>query len=1045
MTLPTLGQLPLHSVVMASAGTGKTHQLSTRLIALLAKGAPVGSILATTFTRKAAGEILERVLRRLARAAHDDKERDALGQSLGEPITRDRCRAALIDLVRQSNRLGIMTLDSWMGRIATGFGLDLGLPPGWSIIDDAHDQALRDRAINDALGETYDPRLADVFEALSNGRPKRAVHRHAGDAVASAYDIYLDAAQSREAWDRIAPPASGVTREEAINAMRTLVVPLTRAGTPVVHWSNAVRKIIIALETLDADAVLESTLIARVLDGEPFSRVPIDDAARAAAGPAIAFAKGVCLERLRRRNLAVFDLLDRFHAGYERRKAAAGAMRFDDVPRRLVAASLEGRLDELYYRLDGATHHVLLDEFQDTSRIQYRVLAPVLDEILAVGDASRSMFCVGDVKQSLYAWRGAEPAILQGLPGAYPQIEVGTLARSYRSSPRVLDAVNQVFSTLSANPALSAINLGALWRDSYPMHEANAALPGYACLRTCNAPDKQAGQRPADMLVHAAAERAAALHREAPHATIGVLVRRNARIGPLIHALQAMGIDAAEEGGARLTDSPVVAAALSMLHLASYPGDSAARYHVGTTPLGRIVSIDPCDARTARHAATRLRRVLAREGISAFLARCQRLLAPALSPRDFDRFDRLVDLAREFDETAVASPAAFVELATETTVENAHPAPVRVMTVHASKGLEFDAVVLPDLEMGWSIKPGSILTQRADDPAARVTLATFCPPTHVRRTDADLDALHNQRLARAVDEELCGLYVAMTRARLVLEMIIAPAKSDTLSPGGAKVLRGSLVGAAPVDPSQVLWTNQQSGDESWTKGVRLAPPSDVSPQVVDLRLASRPAPTWKLPGRSPSAAKAATLVDLGELWQVADESAADRGTLLHLWFSLIAWSEDPAPTDEALFSAAAAEGIDQAWAGSILPAFRAACRQISPILSRSRYPEPIVEARPEVPFVVRDIDPVTGEAAVMTGRIDRLVVVRDARGTPIRAEIIDFKSDSVPTSEALSERARMYTPQMQAYRRAASTMLGLEAGRIAATLVFTSTGQDVSV
>lgn len=1041
----TIGKLPLHCVVMASAGTGKTHQLSTRLIALLAMGAPAGSILATTFTRKAAGEIIERVLRRLSRAANSEKDLATLSDSLGEAITQDRCRSMLIDLIRQSNRLGIMTLDSWMGRIATGFGLDLGLAPGWSIIEDAQDQALRDAAVSDALGDAFDPRLVDVLLALSNGRSKRAVHRHVSDAVHGAYDVFLDAACAGSVWAHFAPPEARVTREQALDSLRTLAIPLTKTGTPRKNWAHAIQQARAALEALDPDALLDNTLMERVITREPYDRVPIDKAIVAAFLPAIEFARGICLERLHRRNLAIFDLLDKFHAGYERRKAAAGAMRFDDVPRRLVEASLQGRLGELYYRLDGATHHVLLDEFQDTARVQHRVLAPVLDEILSVGDASRSMFCVGDVKQALYAWRGAEPGILRGLPLAYPQIGVGTLSRSYRSSPLVLDAVNRVFGSITSNLALASVRLGALWSDPFPTHEAHEPLPGVARLISSEQHSKELGQRRADMLIAAAAARAAALHREAPHASIGVLVRRNARIGPLIHALQDRGIEAAEEGGARLTDSPAVAVALSMLHLAGFPGDSAAAYHVGASPLGPILNIDPRNLGSARHAASRLRRALSRDGISAFLERCQRRLAPHLAPRDFDRFDRLVDLARDFDESARAGPAAFVELASQTTVENSRPAPVRVMTVHASKGLEFDAVILPDLDSSWALKSGTILCERAHDEAAAVTLATFCPPAHVRRVDPRLEALHTTRLSRAIDEELCCLYVAMTRARLVLEMIISPAKGDTLSPGAAKVLRGALVGESPVLPDQILWTNEDANAPSWVGGVRTPAPDVPPPPQVDLVCAPMPAPTWKLPGRSPSAAKDASIVDLGELWQRPDESAAQRGTLLHLWFSLVNWSEDPTPAEPALLAAARADGHDLAWARSVLPAFHAAIRLAKPVLSRSRYPEKDVSLRPEVPFVVRDTDPVTGELAVMTGRIDRLAIVNDPGGTPLRAEIIDFKSDAVPTPQALHERTKAYTPQMHAYRRAAAAMLALEPGQVKATLLFTANGVTASV
>src|SRR5262245_32896362 len=93
-----------HVVIRASAGTGKTYQLAVRFIGLLAAGSRPEEILATTFTRKAAGEILDRVLHWLARAAADDEQRANLAEAIGDPgLTRDRCRDLLIATVRRLN------------------------------------------------------------------------------------------------------------------------------------------------------------------------------------------------------------------------------------------------------------------------------------------------------------------------------------------------------------------------------------------------------------------------------------------------------------------------------------------------------------------------------------------------------------------------------------------------------------------------------------------------------------------------------------------------------------------------------------------------------------------------------------------------------------------------------------------------------------------------------------------------------------------------------------------------------------------------------
>src|SRR6185436_10773775 len=123
-------------LIRASAGTGKTFQLSNRYLALL-RHAPADRILAVTFTRKAAGEILERILTRLADAVLDDKKRQDLSKFLGgKELTADECRALLASTVRQLHRVKVATLDSFFSRLATSMPLELGLSPNWSIADD---------------------------------------------------------------------------------------------------------------------------------------------------------------------------------------------------------------------------------------------------------------------------------------------------------------------------------------------------------------------------------------------------------------------------------------------------------------------------------------------------------------------------------------------------------------------------------------------------------------------------------------------------------------------------------------------------------------------------------------------------------------------------------------------------------------------------------------------------------------------------------------------------------------------------------------------
>jgi ATP-dependent exoDNAse (exonuclease V) beta subunit len=165
-------------VIRASAGTGKTFQLSNRFIGLAAAGEPLDTILATTFTRKAAGEILDRVLTRLAEAALDSKKLAELTKHVGDSsLDRARCLDILHNLLRQLHRIRVGTLDHFFIQIARSFSLDLGLPPGWRIVDEVVDHRLRAEAIRRVLEDKPTQDTVRLMHLLTKGEASRSVSR----------------------------------------------------------------------------------------------------------------------------------------------------------------------------------------------------------------------------------------------------------------------------------------------------------------------------------------------------------------------------------------------------------------------------------------------------------------------------------------------------------------------------------------------------------------------------------------------------------------------------------------------------------------------------------------------------------------------------------------------------------------------------------------------------------------------------------------------------------------------------------------------------
>ncbi|MEC8240703.1 MAG: UvrD-helicase domain-containing protein, partial [Planctomycetota bacterium] len=133
-----------NTIIRASAGTGKTFQLSNRYLKLLVDGVNPESILASTFTRKASGEILDRIIQRLARAANSSTESQSLAGELGlETLPQSQARPLLVRLLHRLHLLQISTLDSHFSKLARRHCLELGLSPQWSIVQSARDIWLR--------------------------------------------------------------------------------------------------------------------------------------------------------------------------------------------------------------------------------------------------------------------------------------------------------------------------------------------------------------------------------------------------------------------------------------------------------------------------------------------------------------------------------------------------------------------------------------------------------------------------------------------------------------------------------------------------------------------------------------------------------------------------------------------------------------------------------------------------------------------------------------------------------------------------------------
>ncbi|MDH3583452.1 MAG: UvrD-helicase domain-containing protein [Phycisphaerae bacterium] len=1034
-----------HLVIRASAGTGKTFRLTNRYIGLLAAGAAPETILAVTFTRKAAGEIARRLLRRLAEAATDPSAADELAGHLQMPgLGPERCSQMLSGLVRSMHRLSIGTLDSFFGGVARSFSLELDLSPGWSIASELEDDQLRNRAIGDVLAEHETAGLVELIRLMHGGEARRGVAQQIRTAVGRLHDLYAEAPDD-DAWGWVEPPdpPSVEALAAAAEALEDAAPALTKAGAPRKRWVEALADARAAASVGDwrsivcgRDGGFRGLGGAVAQNMEMYDRGTIDDQVRAVFRVFADIVRSEDLTRLAQQNRSTHRLLASFDRHYRQRQRRAHRLRFSDVTERIAAAAMD--LHELYYRLDGRVHHVLLDEFQDTSLSQWRVLEPMVCEITAQVAGDRSFFCVGDVKQAIYGWRGGEAALMTGLVGALRgAVREEPLEESQRSSPVIMETVNRVFGGVAGSPALEDWpEAAAAWAAGFAEHrsaERVADRTGHAELLVAR--EEATGLGPRTQALRDAAILAADLVERAPGRTIGLLVRRNAAVARLIYELRHLGIVASEEGGNPLTDAPAVSLLLSVLRLADHPSDSAARYHVARSPLGPAMGlVDYDDACAAAALAAAVRRRLMDEGYGPVIMGWIDILAPHCDLRNLRRLLQLADQAHAYDGVAALRPGDFVRHVQRRRVEDATAAPVRVMTVHQAKGLEFDAVICPELDVllsPWSPPPPA-LTDRAD-PAARPRRVSLAGRGSVRSWLPELGEMAGQHERRAIADSLSLLYVAMTRAVHGL-YLIAPPTEGVRSRGKswADLLTTALTGGRERPLSDgPLWT-APTGDPFWAEsGPAAETPPEPRPFDAGPVVLAAPAHD-KLPRghRSASSREGGGVMDAADVLDLQRVDALAYGTAIHAMCEQVGFLDEQSPDVGAMVAAARATG----WGGDA----PAEAESLVAVLGRGEVAAALV--RPAGGALLRREEPFAyaAEGQMYTGVFDRLVLIEDG-GNIVAAQVLDFKTDRIDAS-GVGERVAFYKPQMDEYRRAACALYGLAPTVVTARLLFLAPG-----
>jgi ATP-dependent exoDNAse (exonuclease V) beta subunit/pimeloyl-ACP methyl ester carboxylesterase len=807
-------------LIRASAGTGKTYQLSNRLLQIVLSGQEVDGILATTFTRKAAGEIMHRMLQRLALACIDPKKQLELASGLPDvDASPDACLVALRRVASSIHRLQIGTLDSFFAQLARTSSLDMGLPASWESIDPAEEPRVQSQAITEML-ELHDRNtLLSIMYMLTKGESSRRISDDVRAAVGSGYALFRETKEVD--WRQLAVPNAPDLKEiqealETIAGCRFNDRQIDPQMDKLCQW---------AVQS-DWEQVIQHGVMTAVRKDPPtYYRKKLEAKLVAAIECLADAAKTSLLASCRGQTEATFQTLEAYDRAYNKLVRRQRRLAFADVTHLLAqwtsrtgsnqSSSTTDRtgIAQMEYRLDSKIQHLLLDEFQDTSPAQWQILQPLAASLGGAPRSEQSFFCVGDTKQAIYGWRGGVAQIFEAVKQSVSGLQETKLFESRRNSLPVTQAVNQVFQNLAMHGNFAGCESTAQrWSVEFPEHTTvHTDTLGYVQLQ--NLPEIEdndlSSQEKRLELLEFAADQIAQL-TSISTASVGVLFRTNDDVARMMALLRNRNVSASQDGGNPLNDSAAVELILSLVHLADHPGDKICEFHVRSSPLQQIL---PAEVQGNSVELSRwFRRRVSQDGLGRTIQWVSSQLASHLSWWDQQRLVQLVRSAQAFSDRG-RRLREFESLVEQTRIALPTEAQVKVMTIHRSKGLEFDAVFLPALDQSLS-KRAPYLIARQPDPCL--------PPDGVLRymnssVQAILPDSWQQAFAMdkasGITEALCLLYVAMTRARQALYMFTI-ASGKNARQDFSSLLHSTLASGNPsVDqPSAMLY---QIGQVNW--------------------------------------------------------------------------------------------------------------------------------------------------------------------------------------------------------------------------------------
>ncbi len=1041
----------------ANAGSGKTRVLTDRVARLLLDDVPPQRILCLTYTKAAASEMQNRLFRRLGEWAMLDAAE--LGKKLHDLGVEDRldgetlrkARRLFARAIETPGGLKIQTIHSFCASLLRRFPLEAGVSPQFVEMDDRAARRLREEIVEELAERSQDAfdGIAKLFtgEALDDLTSEIAKHR-------AGFPKTVDPASIWQLFN-LAPGYSEADLLGSVflggeGALFASLLPALRAGSANdIKAADRLAGVSLSPPTLAALPEFESVFLTGPNAKEPFSAkigsVPTKATQAKIAGmmpelnDLMARVEGARENRLAlsaaQKTLALHRFAAVFLPAYQQRKQRHGWLDFDDLI--LKARDLltdPGVAEWVLYRLDGGIDHILVDEAQDTSPVQWQVIDLLAQEFTTGQgtrpDVRRTIFVVGDKKQSIYSFQGADPDGFDRMKDHFGARlkDVATplqdllLEYSFRSADAILTLVDNTFHE-GARRGLGREVIHRAFKtdlpgraDLWPVIEKaeDVEKPHWADPVDTIAPGHHAVQlaaRIAEQIKTMIArgdtlgdERDGKTLRRAvrPGDFLILVQRRSDLFHEIIRACKSAGLDIAGADRLKIGGELAVRDLAALLSFLATPEDSLS---LATALRSPLFGWD--EAAIYKLAAGRTEKYLwetLRNQSSAYTETHQRLSAlrddaDFLRPYDLieriltrfngrrnliarlgaeaqDGIDALLAQALAYERMEVPSLTGFLTWLETDDVEikrqlDSASDQIRVMTVHGAKGLEAPIVILPDTGQRTIQIRDEIFTISDDIPAWKTPAAD---------SPAILKQARDQLIARQEEERQRLLYVAMTRAE---QWLIVCAAGD-LGKGGSwyQQIADGMERSGAVDHDFGFGTGLRMETGSWDKGAAdadgLVPDEHAAlPDWAKQKAALPPRPEAPLAPSDLGGAKA-IYADGGEQ---DEEAALRRGRQVHrLLEHLPAFEQATWPEMAALLLKDGEYALN---GGALEPVLTEATHTLThPEFADIFAPDALAEV--DITATLPDLDDKR-----ISGAIDRLIV----SDTDILA--VDFKSNAV--------------------------------------------------